>query len=68
MSVVLFSGTANANTFWCSGKVTNAYVVSNRYLILKGSWRNDYTRICSTDGSNGVDTVTCSLWLSIITT
>lgn len=65
---VLISETAFASGIWCTGKVTNAYIDSDKNVILKGSWRNEYTRICSTDGSNGVDTITCSLWFSIITT
>jgi hypothetical protein len=59
---------AFAANIWCGGKVTNAYIDSSKNVIIKGTWRNDYTRICSTDGSNGVDTVSCSLWFSIIST
>jgi hypothetical protein len=57
---------AVAGNIWCTGTVSNVYIAADNSVVIKGSWRNDYTRICSTDGSTGVDTVTCSLWFSIV--
>ena len=57
---------AVAGNIWCTGTVSNVYIAADKSVVIKGSWRNDYTRICSTDGSTGVDTVTCSLWYSIV--
>lgn len=57
---------AVAGNIWCTGTVSNVYIAADKSVVIKGSWRNDYTRICSTDGSTGVDTVTCSLWFSIV--
>ncbi|MBW8184284.1 hypothetical protein [Shewanella nanhaiensis] len=59
---------AVAGNIWCTGTVSNVYIAADNSVVIKGSWRNDYTRICSTDGSTGIDTVTCSLWFSIIST
>lgn len=46
---LLIVGAENANNFWCCEKVTNVYIDNNKNVNLKGSWRNDYMRICSTD-------------------
>lgn len=48
---------ANAALFWCAGTVSNMYVTSSKEVVIKGSWRNDYTRICKTDGGAGGDTI-----------
>lgn len=64
----LMSQTSQAGNIWCSGTISNLYIDSGKNVIIKGSWRNEYTRICKTDGSFGADTVTCSLWTSLATT
>ena len=69
LALLIFLSTPTiAGSIWCKGQVSNMYVDSADNLIIKGSWRNEYTRICKTDGSSGVNTVTCSLWFSIVTT
>ena len=67
LSVVALSN-ANAANIWCRGSVTNAYIDAGNNLVILGTWRNGYTRICKTDGSTGIDTVTCSIWFSLATT
>lgn len=54
-----------AGELYCTGKVENVYVEPNGNVIIKGSWRDHWTRICNTTGD---DTVTCSLWASYAAT
>lgn len=63
-----FTQFVSAANMWCTGTISNIYVDSSKNVMIRGDWRNDYTRICRTDGSAGVDTVTCSLWVSLATT
>ncbi|MCO7223006.1 hypothetical protein [Pleionea sp. CnH1-48] len=64
---LLISSVASANSLWCNGTVFNSYVSSSGDLIIRGSWRNDYTRLCNLQGSvHGIDAVTCSMWSSYI--
>lgn len=65
--LAMCSLSAQGANIWCNGTVSNLYVDSSDNVIIKGSWRNNYTRICNTQGVGGVSTVTCSLWASIIT-
>ncbi len=67
IGLIFISTASNAANIWCSGTISNAYVDSGNNLMIKGSWRNDYTRICKTDGSGEINTITCSLWFSIAT-
>jgi len=68
MVVACLSNWASAGNVWCTGTISNIYIDSAKNVIIKGNWRNEYTRVCTTDGSIGVDTVTCSLWFSLATT
>jgi len=63
--LIMITAASDAANIWCNGTIVSAYVDSSNNLVINGSWRNDYTRICKTDGSGGIDTVTCSLWFSI---
>lgn len=66
--LTLISQIAAAQNLWCAGTITGVYINSNKEVIVNGSWRSEWTRICRTDGSIGdIDTVTCSLWTSLIT-
>ena len=42
----------------CSGEVTNAYIGKFGSLVVKGTWRNDYTKLCNVND----DPIVCSLW------
>jgi hypothetical protein len=66
--LLLLSTNGFAANMWCSGFVSNVYIAADKSVIIKASWNDNYTRICSTDGSTGIDTVTSSLWFSTITT
>lgn len=57
---------ATAN-IWCSGKLAGVYINSSGDVIINGSWRNDWTRICNLNEATP-GTVTCSLWASFATT
>ncbi len=65
---ILSVSDVSAANIWCRGTVTNAYIDAGNNLIVLGTWRNGYTRLCKTDGSAGINSVTCSLWFSIVTT
>lgn len=54
-----------AGELYCNGKVENVYVEPNGNVIIKGAWREHWTRICNTKED---DTVTCSLWASYAAT
>ena len=69
MAFVAFTSlNVSAGNIWCTGKISNIYIDASKNVLIKGSWRNQYTRICKTDGSTSIDTVTCSLWVSLATT
>ena len=64
----LLSLTSNATNLWCQGSINGIYIDSAKDVIVNGSWRDNWARVCRTDGSIGnIDTVTCSLWTSLIT-
>ena len=42
----------------CSGEVTNAYIGKFGSLVVKGTWRDDYTKLCNVND----DPIVCSLW------
>lgn len=64
IGLIFISSTCGADKLWCSGTISNIYIDSSNNVMIKGSWRNSYTGICKTDGTGGIDTVTCSLWFS----
>jgi hypothetical protein len=48
---------------WCSGTISTVYLSSDGSVIIYGSWRNDYTKICNDQGTfGGIDGVTCLAW------
>ncbi len=51
---------ANLN---CSGSITHAYINDGGGLVVRSTWRSDYTQLCDID----TDPVQCSLWASLIT-
>jgi hypothetical protein len=59
----LISMPVMAGNIWCGGNLTGVYVTSSADVIIKGDWRNDWTKICNLK-SDSIDTVTCSLWSS----
>ncbi len=66
--IFIFPSSSFASSIWCTGTVSNIYIDSTKNVMIRGGWRNEYTRICRTDGAGGIDTVTCSLWVSLVTT
>ena len=63
--LILITPVSFGANIWCEGLISDMYIDSSNNLIIKGDWRNEYTRICKTDGSGGIQTVTCSLWFSM---
>lgn len=55
-------------SIWCSGNIQTAYIANTGDVIIRSTWRNEYTKLCNLKGSAEVDTVTCSLWYSTVTT
>ena len=62
--VIIMLVSAFASADYCSGKVLGVYISHDADVIIKGSWRGDWTRICNLKSSSSVDVVTCSLWAS----
>ncbi|MDR6985123.1 hypothetical protein J2X32_003780 [Rheinheimera pacifica] len=52
---------------WCSGKIKGVYITSGGDVVINGSWRNNWTRICNLNAGD-VNTVTCSMWASYAAT
>ena len=48
----------------CSGEVMNSYISVGGNLIIKPSWRNDYTKLCNVND----EPIVCSLWSGYVTT
>ena len=57
-SVCLFLPVVSWGAITCSGEVTNAYIGKTGNLVIRGSWRNDYTKLCNVND----DPIVCSLW------
>lgn len=48
---------------YCSGTLVSVYMDASGNVIVQGSWRYDYTQLCSDQGSfGGIDSVTCLAW------
>lgn len=48
---------------YCSGKVTGVLLYQDGYVMIYGSWRNDWTYVCNTQGSWGTaSTEVCLAW------
>ncbi|MCS4306766.1 hypothetical protein M2404_001091 [Rheinheimera pacifica] len=63
---MLIAAPASAN-IWCSGKLAGVYITSSGDVVINGSWRNDWTRICNLNAGE-VSAVTCSMWASYAAT
>ena len=66
LTSVLFAVPASA-AIWCGGKLAGVYINSTGDVIINGSWRNDWTRICNLK-EDAPGAVTCSLWASYAAT
>lgn len=55
-----------AGNLYCRGTIKNLYVDNSNMLIVHGSWRADYTKLCNTAGDDNVNAQTCALWASIL--
>jgi len=63
VAVVSMSVFSSANALDCSGKISHVLMYSSGVVMIVGSWRGDYTVICSTDGSwGGIASETCLAW------
>ncbi|KZN32362.1 hypothetical protein N474_11345 [Pseudoalteromonas luteoviolacea CPMOR-2] len=58
---LLATGNVVAQPIYCSGKISSVYIQSDGNVNINGTWRNSWTSICNTKGS---DPITCSLWAS----
>jgi len=54
----------HASATYCGGKVVGVYITPTGDVIIRGDWRNDWTRICNLKSDPAVDTLVCSLWAS----
>jgi hypothetical protein len=58
---------ASAAPQWCSATVSNLYVMSDGTVLMIGSWRGDYTRVCNLDQpQGGVSALTCATWMALL--
>lgn len=64
--LLAFSPYTLAGKLYCKGLVTNLYVDATDTVIVRGAWRNDYTKVCNTAGDDNVNPQTCSIWTSIL--
>src|SRR6266446_2919798 len=52
---------------WCSGTVSNLYLAGDGSVLVIGSWRGDYTRLCSlNEPLNGISALTCASWMAVL--
>ena len=56
----LMSMPSMARNMWCGGTLEGVYIEAAGNLMIRGTWRNDWTKICNVNS----DPVTCSLWAS----
>lgn len=55
---------ANANV-WCTGTIDSVVVNAQGVVFAKGSWRNEFTQICSVSSAWGaIQPNTCVTWLA----
>lgn len=63
MVFALSSQSLLAAPVWCRGKLEGAYVASDGWLVINGSWRNEWTGLCNMKTSvGGVDVAMCAIW------
>lgn len=71
----LMAGVAQPAPLDCAGTVTNLYVAADGTVLVIGSWRGDYTRMCNMDQPLQVTTssppvmisaITCASWMALL--
>ena len=62
--ILLWSSFNAYSTLYCSGKVDDIYIDASGDVVIKGAWRNNWTKICNLKNA---DVVTCSMWTSLLT-
>lgn len=64
MIAVVASAGANAESIYCEGKIDNSYITNGGDVVIRGDWRDHWTKVCNVNDS---DVVKCSLWTSYVT-
>lgn len=50
---------------WCGGTINNSYTDNGGNVFILGSWRGEWTRICSLNTTlNDITPTTCKAWFS----
>jgi hypothetical protein len=59
---------AEAADQWCTGTIKSVLIDSAGQVLIKGSWRNDFTMVCSVVSTWGSVTAdTCKTWYTLAT-
>ena len=61
--LLLVTSFSSFSTLYCSGKVDDIYISDTGDVVIRGLWRNNWTKICNLKDA---DVVTCSLWTSLL--
>lgn len=65
-ALMLGASASIASPLWCAGTLMAIYMTSDGSVEIKGTWRNEYTQICSDQGTfGGIDSVTCLSWFAL---
>ena len=68
LALMIFGASATAKNLWCTGNVTGIYVDNYNDVVISGSWRNSWRKICNTNGDvDNISTIACSHWIGFIT-
>jgi len=66
-ALIVFAVPAARADVWCSGSVLETLVYKDGGLMIRSSWRNDWTYICSMQSPwNGVATEACFSWYALV--
>lgn len=66
-ALALLGANAHATSIWCSGQVTRSLIYGNGDLMIVGSWRSDYTKLCNvSDSWLGITADTCRSWHAMV--
>ena len=69
LALLLLPLPSYAVSLYCTGSIQKTYVSSSGNLIVRSTFRNDYTRLCNLNGTaNNISAITCSMWSSYVTT
>jgi len=64
ITVLVLPMNVNA-TAWCSGNITNSYTTSAGEVVIRSTWRNEYSSICNVKQDwKGVSPEVCYVWFS----